>query len=55
VELGTNLKAAESKNVNILAHPGLLTKDVADQCKKNNVFVEDNIQQDAFNYKWSYS
>ncbi len=40
VEPGTNLKAAESKNVDILAHPGLLTKEVADQCKKNNVFVE---------------
>jgi len=40
VEPGTNLKAAKCKNVDILAHPGLLTKDVADQCKKNNVFVE---------------
>ena len=40
VEPGTNLKAAESKNTDILAHPGLLTKEVADQCKKNNVFVE---------------
>lgn len=40
VEPGTNLKAANCKNVDILAHPGLLTKDVADQCKKNNVFVE---------------
>ena len=40
MEPGTNLKAAESKNVDILAHPGLLTKDIADQCKKNNIFVE---------------
>ncbi|NHJ33543.1 MAG: histidinol phosphate phosphatase domain-containing protein [Asgard group archaeon] len=40
VEPGTNLKAATIKNVDILAHPGLLTKEVADQCKKNEVFVE---------------
>jgi histidinol phosphatase-like PHP family hydrolase len=40
VEPGTNLVAAKNKNVDILAHPGLLTKEVADQCKKNNVFVE---------------
>ncbi|MBK5112783.1 MAG: histidinol phosphate phosphatase domain-containing protein [Candidatus Heimdallarchaeota archaeon] len=40
VEPGTNLKATQCKDVDILANPGLLTKDVADQCKKNNVFVE---------------
>ena len=40
VEPGTNLIAAKCKNADILAHPGLLTKDVADLCKKNDVFVE---------------
>jgi histidinol phosphatase-like PHP family hydrolase len=40
VEPGTNLKAATTKGVDILAHPGLLTREVADQCKKNKVFVE---------------
>ncbi len=40
VEPGTNLKAANTNGVDILAHPGLLTKEVADQCKKNDVFVE---------------
>ena len=40
VEPGTNLKAASIKNVDILAHPGLISKEVAGQCKKNEVFVE---------------
>lgn len=40
VEKGTNLRAAKNKNVDILAHPGMLTKEEAENCKKNNIFVE---------------
>lgn len=40
VEKGTNLQAAENKKVDILAHPGLLTKEEAELCKKNDIFVE---------------
>ena len=40
VEPGTNLSAAKNENIDILAHPGLLTKEEAQLCKKNNVFVE---------------
>ncbi|NHJ85713.1 MAG: histidinol phosphate phosphatase domain-containing protein [Asgard group archaeon] len=40
VEEGTNLKAAHCKEVDILAHPGMMTKQVAEECKKNEVFVE---------------
>ena len=40
VEKGTNLQAAKNKKADILAHPGLLTKEEAEYCKKNDVFVE---------------
>ncbi len=40
VEPGTNLNAAKLSNVDILAHPGLLSKEEARLCKQNNVFVE---------------
>lgn len=40
VEPGTNLNAAKLANVDILAHPGLLTNEEARLCKQNNVFVE---------------
>ncbi len=40
VEPGTNLNAAKSKEVDILAHPGMLTKQEANLCKKNDIFVE---------------
>ena len=40
VEKGTNLRAAKNENVDILAHPGMLTKEEAENCKKNSIFVE---------------
>ena len=40
VEKGTNLQAAKNKKADILAHPGLLSKEEAEYCKKNDVFVE---------------
>ncbi|MHA1220343.1 MAG: histidinol phosphate phosphatase domain-containing protein [Candidatus Heimdallarchaeota archaeon] len=40
VEPGTNLEAVKSKEIDILAHPGMLTKQEANLCRKNNVFVE---------------
>jgi len=40
VEKGTNLRASKNKNVDILAHPGMLTIEEAENCKKNNIFVE---------------
>ena len=40
VEPGTNLAAATNSNIDILAHPGLLTPEEASLCAKNNVFVE---------------
>ena len=40
VEPKTNLKAAECMQTDILAHPGLITNEVAKKCKSNNVFVE---------------
>ncbi|MBN1331080.1 MAG: histidinol phosphate phosphatase domain-containing protein [Candidatus Heimdallarchaeota archaeon] len=40
VEPGTNLSAAKSKDVDILAHPGMITKQEASLCKKNDIFVE---------------
>ncbi|HUT80438.1 MAG TPA: histidinol phosphate phosphatase domain-containing protein [Candidatus Bathyarchaeia archaeon] len=40
VEPGTNLSAVKSKEVDILAHPGMLTKQEANLCRKNNIFVE---------------
>jgi histidinol phosphatase-like PHP family hydrolase len=40
VDPGTNLAAAKCNNVDILAHPGLITKEEAILCKKNDIFVE---------------
>ena len=40
VEPKTNVKAAECLNTDILAHPGLITNEVAQKCKSNEVFVE---------------
>lgn len=37
---GTNLEAVKSKNVDILAHPGLITPEEAAIAKKNNIFLE---------------
>lgn len=37
---GTNLAAVKSKNVDILAHPGLITKEEAEIALKNGVFLE---------------
>ena len=40
VEAGTNLAAVNSKNVDILAHPGLLTLEEARIAANNGVFLE---------------
>ncbi|MBD3190026.1 MAG: histidinol phosphate phosphatase domain-containing protein [Candidatus Heimdallarchaeota archaeon] len=40
VQPGTNEKAANNKEVDILAHPGFLTEKEATLCEKNDVFVE---------------
>jgi putative hydrolase len=40
VEKGTNLAAVQSPEVDILAHPGLLTIEEASLAAKNNVFIE---------------
>ncbi len=40
VEPGTNLASAKNKEVDILAHPGLITKQVATLCKKHDIFLE---------------
>ena len=40
VEPGTNLAAAKNSNVDILAHPGMLSYDEAFASNKNNVFIE---------------
>ncbi len=40
VEPGTNLIASKLANVDILAHPGLLTREEAKLCKQNNIFIE---------------
>lgn len=37
---GTNLAAVNSKNVDILAHPGLITSEEAKIAKDNNIFLE---------------
>ncbi len=37
---GTNLAAVSSENVDILAHPGLITKQEAELALKNNVYIE---------------
>lgn len=40
VEKGTNLAAVQSPDVDILAHPGLITKQEAGLAASNGVFVE---------------
>ena len=40
VEPGTNLKAVSSKNVDMLAHPGLLKYEEAETAVKNDVYLE---------------
>jgi putative hydrolase len=40
VEKGTNLAAVQSPDVDILAHPGLMTIDEAKLAAKNGVFIE---------------
>ena len=40
VEKGTNLAAVQSPDVDILAHPGLITMDEARLAAKNGVFIE---------------
>ena len=40
VEQGTNLASAKNKDVDILAHPGLITTQVASLCRKNDIFLE---------------
>lgn len=37
---GTNLVAVQSENVDILAHPGLITHEEAEIAKDNNIFLE---------------
>lgn len=37
---GTNLAAVSSENVDILAHPGLITRQEAEIALKNNVYIE---------------
>jgi putative hydrolase len=37
---GTNLAAVKSSNVDILAHPGLITVEEAEHARKNNVTLE---------------
>jgi len=40
VEEGTNLAAVKSKYVDILAHPGHMTAEVAELAAKNEIFIE---------------
>lgn len=40
VEPGTNLAAVQSSNVDVLAHPGLITPEEAALAAKNGVFLE---------------
>ena len=40
VEEGTNLAAARSRHVDILAHPGHMTPEVALEAARNGVFIE---------------
>lgn len=37
---GTNLAAVNSENIDILAHPGLITHEEAEIAKNNNIFLE---------------
>jgi len=40
VERGTNLEALKSPDVDILAHPGLLTLEEANLARENGIFIE---------------
>jgi len=40
VEPGTNWEAVNSKYVDLLAHPGLLTQEEAQTAAKNNIYIE---------------
>jgi histidinol phosphatase-like PHP family hydrolase len=40
VEKGTNLAAVQSRYVDILAHPGLITIEEASLAAQNNIFLE---------------
>lgn len=40
VEEGTNLEAVNSKYVDLLAHPGLITPEEAELAAKNDIYVE---------------
>ena len=40
VRKGTNLMAVKTEEVDILAHPGLITKEEAELARKNNIFLE---------------
>lgn len=45
VEPGTNLAAAECPDVDILAHPGLLTSQAAEAAARNGVYIEVTARQ----------
>ncbi len=45
VEPGTNLAAVRSSNVDVLAHPGLITPEEAALAAKNGVFLEVSARQ----------
>ena len=45
VEPGTNLAAARCPDVDVLAHPGLLTPEVAENARDNGVFIEVTARQ----------
>jgi len=45
VEEGTNLAAVRSKYVDILAHPGHMTAEVAERAEKNGVFIEITVRR----------
>jgi len=40
VEKGTNMAAVSSMHVDLLAHPGILTKEEAELAAKNNIYIE---------------
>ena len=40
VQPGTNLQAAKNPEVDVLAHPGLVTEDVIQKAKDNDVLIE---------------
>ncbi|MFQ5888027.1 MAG: histidinol phosphate phosphatase domain-containing protein [Candidatus Hydrothermarchaeales archaeon] len=40
VRKGTNLAAVKVEEVDILSHPGLITKEEAELARKNNIFLE---------------